>query len=107
MGVILAVSRFWFAWTAESNSDHWAVPTMAGTFLAMSILLVFINYNTDLYLMYAAPSVAVNTVLRSACAAASLLFTQYMFDALDLGGAGSFIRLFGMLLSPIPFVFYK
>ena len=109
-GVMFAVTIFWFAWTAEYDSVHWAVPTVAGTFLAMSILLifvVFINYIIDSYLMYAASAVAANTVLRSACAAASPLFTQYMFDALGVGGAGSLIGGMGMLLMPIPFVFYK
>ncbi|CRL19797.1 Sucrose/H+ symporter, plant [Penicillium camemberti] len=109
-GVMFAVTIFWFAWTAEYNSVHWAVPTVAGTFLAMSILLifvVFINYIIDSYLMYAASAVAANTVLRSACAAASPLFTQYMFNALGVGGAGSLIGGVGVLLMPIPFVFYR
>lgn len=109
-GVMLAVTIFWFAWTAEYNSVHWAVPMVAGTFLATSILLIFvcfINYLIDSYLMYAASAVAANTVLRSACAAASPLFTQYMFDTLGVGGAGSLIGGIGVLLMPIPFVFYK
>lgn len=109
-GVMFAVTIFWFAWTAEYNSIHWIVPTVAGTFLSTSILLifiVFINYIIDSYLMYAASAVAANTVLRSACAAASPLFTQYMFDALGVGGAGSLIGGVGVLLMPIPFVFYK
>jgi DHA1 family multidrug resistance protein-like MFS transporter len=109
-GVMFAVTIFWFAWTAQYNSVHWAVPTVAGTFLAMSILLifvVFINYIIDSYLMYAASAVAANTVVRSACAAASPLFTQYMFDALGVGGAGSLIGGVGVLLMPIPFIFYK
>jgi hypothetical protein len=109
-GVLFAVTIFWFAWTAEYNSIHWAVPAVAGVFLAMSILLifvVFINYIIDSYLMYAASAMAANTVLRSACAAAAPLFTNYMFDALGVGGAGSLIGGVGVLLMPIPFVFYK
>ncbi|CEP64178.1 MFS transporter LALA0_S10e04192g [Lachancea lanzarotensis] len=109
-GVLFVVTIFWFAWTAEYNSVHWAVPTVAGTFLATSILLIFvtfINYIIDSYLMFAASAVAANTVLRSATAAASPLFTQYMFDALGVGGAGSLIGGIGVLLMPIPFVFYK
>lgn len=109
-GVMFAVTIFWFAWTAEYDSVHWAVPTVAGTFLATSILLIFvvyINYIIDSYLMYAASAVAANTILRSACAAASPLFTQYMFDALGVGGAGSLIGGVGVLMMPIPFVFYK
>ena len=109
-GVLFAVTMFWFAWTAEFDSIHWIVPTLAGTFLATAILLVFsgfINYLIDSYLMYAASAVAANTVTRSACAAASPLFTQYMFDALGVGAGGSLIGGIGVLLAPIPFVFYK
>ena len=109
-GVMFAVTIFWFSWTAEYNSVHWAIPTVAGTFLATSILLIFvcfINYIIDAYLMYAASAMAANTIVRSACAAASPLFTQYMFDALGVGGAGSLIGGIGVLLMPIPFVFYK
>ncbi|KAI2701352.1 hypothetical protein CBS147332_7954 [Penicillium roqueforti] len=89
---------------------HWAVPTVAGTFLATSILLIFvvsINYIIDSYLMYAASAAAANTILRSVCAVASPLFTQYMFDALGVGGAGWLIGALAVLLIPIPFVFYK
>ncbi|CAL5873004.1 uncharacterized protein PFLUO_LOCUS7273 [Penicillium psychrofluorescens] len=109
-GVMFTVTIFWFAWTAEYDSVHWAFPTVAGTFLATSILLIFvafINYIMDSYLMYAASAVAANTILRSACAAVSPLFTQYMFDVLSVSGAGSLIGGIGMLLVPIPFVFYK
>lgn len=43
-GVMFAVTIFWFAWTAEYSSVHWAVPTVAGTFLATSIVLIFIVF---------------------------------------------------------------
>jgi len=100
---------FWFAWTGEYNSIHWIVPTLAGVFLSTSILLIFVaylNYLTDTYLMYAASALAANTVCRSACGAAAPLFTQYMFDALGVGGGGSLIAGVACLLAPIPFVFY-
>lgn len=99
-----------FAWTGEYNSVPWIVPTLAGVFLATSILLIFVaylNYITDSYLMFAASALAANTVCRSACGAASPLFTQYMFNALGVGGGGSLIGGVAVLLAPIPFVFYK
>jgi len=109
-GILFPISIFWFAWTAEFNSIHWIVPTLAGTFLAASILLIFvsyINYLIDTYVMFAASTIAANTVARSACAAASPLFTQYMFDTLGISGAGSLIGGVAVILAPIPFVFYK
>lgn len=109
-GVLFAVTMFWFAWTAEFNSIHWIVPTIAGVFLATSIMLIFVaylNYLTDTYLMYTASAMAVNTICRSACGAAAPLYTQYMFDALGVGGGGSLIGGVATLLAPIPFIFYR
>ncbi|KAJ5040355.1 uncharacterized protein L3040_006011 [Drepanopeziza brunnea f. sp. 'multigermtubi'] len=109
-GVLFPVTMFWFAWSGEYNSVHWIVPTIAGTFLATSILLIFVaylNYLTDSYLMFAASALAANTVCRSAAGAAAPLFTQYMFDALGVGGGGSLIAGVATCLAPIPFIFYK
>lgn len=109
-GVVFAISMFWFAWSAEYNSVHWIVPTIAGVFLSASILLIFVsflNYLTDTYLMYAASAIAANTVCRSACGAAAPLYTQYMFNALGVGGGGSLIGGIAVLLAPIPFIFYR
>ncbi|KAL9110854.1 MAG: hypothetical protein Q9227_004654 [Pyrenula ochraceoflavens] len=94
-GIIFPVSMFFFAWTGEYNSVHWIVPTIAGVLLSNS------------YLMYAASALAANTICRSACGAAAPLFTQYMFDALGVGGGGSLIGGVACLLAPIPFIFYK
>lgn len=109
-GVMFPVTMFWLAWSGEYNSVHWIVPTLAGVFLSASIVLIFVaylNYLTDTYLMYAASALAANTVIRSAAGAAAPLFTQYMFDALGVGGGGSLIGGVACLLAPIPFVFYK
>ena len=57
--------------------------------------------------MYAASAMAANTVTRSAAGASAPLFTQYMFDALGVGGGGSLIGGIAVLLVPIPFIFYR
>ncbi|KAI1372362.1 MFS general substrate transporter [Hypoxylon crocopeplum] len=109
-GVGFPIAMFWFAWTAEYNWIHWAVPTVAGVFLATSLMLIFVgylNYLVDSYLMYAASAIAVNTVARSACGAAAPLFTNYMFEALGIGGGGSLIGGIAAALAVIPFAFYK
>ena len=109
-GIMFAVTMFWFAWTANFDSIHWIVPTIAGTFLATSILLIFVaylNYLTDTYLMFTASAMAANTIMRSAMGAAAPLYTQYMFNALGVGGGGSLIGGVAVLLAPIPFIFYK
>ncbi|KEF55272.1 uncharacterized protein A1O9_08926 [Exophiala aquamarina CBS 119918] len=109
-GVLFAITMFWFAWTANFNSVHWFVPTLAGTLLSTSIMLIFVsylNYLTDTYLMYTASAMAANTICRSAAGAAAPLFTQRMFDVLGVGGGGSLIGGVALLLAPIPFIFYK
>ena len=109
-GIMFPCTMFWFAWSAEYNYVHWFVPTLAGTFLSTSIMLVFVaylNYLTDTYLMYTASAMAANTICRSACGAAAPLFTNQMFTALGVGGGGSLIGGVACLLAPIPFVFYK
>lgn len=92
------------------SSVHWIVPTIAGTFLATSLMLIFVaylSYLVDVYLMYAASAIAANTIARSACGAAAPLFTNQMFEALGVGGGGSLIGGMAALLSIIPFMFYK
>ena len=61
----------------------------------------------DAYLMYAASAIAANTVCRSAVGSTAPLFTNYMFDALGVGGGGSLIGGVAALLAIIPFAFYK
>ncbi|KAL7809639.1 major facilitator superfamily domain-containing protein [Trichoderma aethiopicum] len=109
-GVTFAVAMFWFAWTANFNSVHWIVPTIAGAFLSTALLLLFVgflNYLVDAYLMYAASAIAANTIMRSACGAAAPLFTLQMFHALGVGGGGSLVGGVAAALAVIPFMFYK
>ena len=109
-GIGFTVTMFWFGWTANFNSIHWIVPTIAGVFLASSIVLIFVsflNYLTDTYLMYAASAIAANTVARSAAGAAAPLFTNQMFKALGVGGGASLVGGVAAVLAVVPFVFYK
>ncbi|OAA48504.1 benomyl/methotrexate resistance protein [Metarhizium rileyi] len=109
-GIGFAAAMFFFAWTAEFNSVHWIVPTIAGGLLSTFMLLIFVaylNYLVDVYLMYAASAIAANTIARSACGAAAPLFTNQMFHALGVGGGGSLVAGVATLLAVVPFVFYK
>ncbi|KAF2175855.1 MFS general substrate transporter [Zopfia rhizophila CBS 207.26] len=104
------VTMFWFAWTGQYNSVHWIVPTLAGTFLSTSLMLIFVayvNYLVDVYLQFAASAVAGNTFARSVGSSAAPLFTIYMFKTLGVGGGGSLIAGVATLLAIIPFAFYK
>ncbi|GJN70103.1 hypothetical protein PLICBS_004155 [Purpureocillium lilacinum] len=109
-GIGFAVTMFWLAWSAEYTSVHWIVPTLAGCFLATSLLLIFVaylNYLVDTYLVYTASAIAANTIARSACGAAAPLFTNQMFATMGIGGGGSLIGGVATVLAIIPFAFYK
>ena len=109
-GVGFAITMFWFGWTANFDSVHWTVPTIAGVFLATSIVLIFVaflNYLADSYLMFAASAIAANTVARSAAGASAPLFTNQMFTALGVGGGASLVGGVATLLAVVPFAFYK
>ncbi|KAI8724854.1 MFS domain-containing protein [Fusarium sp. LHS14.1] len=108
-GVGFPITMFWLAWSAQYNQVPWIVPTLAGTFLSTSLMLIYvaiINYLTDTYTNYAASVIAANTVVRSAGSAAAPLFTNQMFAALGVGGGGSLIGGVATLLAFIPFIFY-
>ncbi|USW50136.1 Putative major facilitator superfamily, MFS transporter superfamily [Septoria linicola] len=109
-GILFPMSMFAFAWTAQYNSIHWIVPTLAGTLLAVSFLLIsvaYLNYLADAYGPYAASALAANAVCRAFCGAAAPLFTTQMFKALTVAGGGSLIAGVGCLLAVAPFVFFK
>lgn len=109
-GPVLAIAMFWFAWSANYDSVHWVVPSLAGVFLAAAMLCIFVsflNYLVDTYLMFAASAIAANTLARSAAGSAAPLFTRQMFSALGVGGGGSLVGGVAALLALIPFGFYK
>jgi DHA1 family multidrug resistance protein-like MFS transporter len=55
----------------------------------------------------AASAIAANTFLRSLAGAGFPLFSQYMFKALGINWAGTLLGCVGMVLVPIPIIFYK
>lgn len=57
--------------------------------------------------MFAASALAANTIVRSAVGGAFPLFTNQMFEKLGIAGALSLIGGIAILITPIPFVFYK
>lgn len=57
--------------------------------------------------MYAASALAVNTILRSAAGAAFPLFTSQMFHNLGTQWGATLLGCVGIILTPIPFVFYR
>ncbi|KAG5351224.1 hypothetical protein C0989_007375 [Termitomyces sp. Mn162] len=106
----LVIGAFWLGWTGEYSSVPWYVPGISTILIGLSISMIFmsfLSYLVDTYLMYSASAFAANTVVRSAVAAAFPLFTTQMFRNLGVNWASTLLGLFGLLLAPSPFLFYR
>ncbi|GJJ05823.1 hypothetical protein Clacol_000010 [Clathrus columnatus] len=79
-GPCLIIGIFWLGWTGAFPRVPW---------------------------LFSASALAANTIFRSAVGAGFPLFTNQMFHSLTIQGACSLIGGVGILLLPIPFVFYK
>ncbi|KAF9048119.1 MFS polyamine transporter [Hymenopellis radicata] len=106
----LVIGAFWLGWTGQYPDIHWIVPTIATVFIGASICLIFnsfLSYLVDTYLMYAASAFASNTIIRSLVASAFPLFTVQMYHNLGINWASTLVGLIGLVLAPMPFLFYK
>lgn len=110
-GILFPLGLLWFSWSGNyHNSCHWIVPTLSGLFTGFGLLGIFlpaVNYIVDSYLFFAASALAGNTFLRSSFGAAFPLFASFMFHNMGTNWAGLLLGLFGLCLSPVPFLFMK
>ncbi|KAJ7461152.1 MFS general substrate transporter [Mycena latifolia] len=109
-GCAYVVGIFWVGWTGMYPSVPWYVPAMGTVVLGLSINTIFISflsYLVDTYLMFSASAFAANTFCRSLVGAAFPLFTVQLFDKLGVNWAATLLGGVGLLLVPMPFLFYK
>ncbi|KAI0002446.1 MFS polyamine transporter [Russula compacta] len=109
-GPLLVIGSFWLGWTGAYESVPWYVPALSTIVIGAAISLIFVSflgYLVDTYLMFAASAFAVNTMIRSATAAAFPLFTTQMFTNMGIQWAATLIGLITAVLAPIPFFFLK
>ncbi|TFY76298.1 hypothetical protein EWM64_g7712, partial [Hericium alpestre] len=109
-GPLLVIGIFWLGWTGAYPAVPWYVPMLSSIPIGMSVALIFISFLTyliDTYLMFAASAFAANTIVRSAVGAAFPLFTVQMFENMHVNWAATLIGCIGILLMPMPFLFYK
>ncbi|KAJ3983565.1 MFS polyamine transporter [Lentinula detonsa] len=108
--VMLVISSFWLGWTGNYASIPWYVPGISTVFVGMAISAIFtslITYIVDTYLLLAASALASNTMIRSLVGSVFPLFTVQMYHNLGINWASTLIALICLLLSPIPFLFFK
>ncbi|KAL2844904.1 major facilitator superfamily domain-containing protein [Aspergillus pseudodeflectus] len=108
-GVVVPVGLFWFGWTCYP-SVHWIVPVVGSAFFGCGMLLVFTGVFTflvDAYPDYAASALAANGFVRCSLAAAFPLFGNQMYEKLGHQWATSVLAFLALLMTPLPWVFYK
>ncbi|CAN6674667.1 polyamine transporter 1 [Trichomonascus vanleenenianus] len=109
-GVFFPVGLFWFTWAGNYHEHvHWIVPTIGGSFCGIGLVMIFlgsVNYIVDAYLMLAASAMGAKTILRSCIGAVFPLFAGAMFHNLGTNWAGTLIGCIGVLLAPVPVLFY-
>ena len=107
--VCLPIGLFIFAWT-NYPSIHWIVCIIFTAPFGFGMVLVFLsimNYLIDAYTIYAASTLAANSVLRSLFGAIFPLFTTYMYTNLGIHWASSIPAFLALACVPFPFLFYK
>ena len=106
--ILLPVGLFWFAWT-NSPSVHFMASISAGVPFGAGMVLMFLgimNYLVDAYTIFAASSLAANSVLRSLFGMAFPLFTTYMYQNLGIHWASSIPAFLAAACIPFPVLFY-
>jgi hypothetical protein len=86
------------------------VPVLGCVCIGIGFFTIFqgsISYLIDTFHTYSASAIAANTFLRSIFALAFPLIIDPMYAKLGIPWATSVFGFFGVLLIPIPFLFYK
>ncbi|CCF39169.1 MFS transporter [Colletotrichum higginsianum] len=110
MGTIcLPVGMFWFAATSSPSTGPWP-QIIAGVPIGVGIILINMqgmNYIVDCYGVNSNSAIAANTFMRSLFASGFPVFATSMYTAIGVARATSLLALFGVVLAPIPFLFYQ
>ncbi|KAK1531569.1 MFS transporter [Colletotrichum paranaense] len=106
--VCLPVGMFWFAATSSPSTDPWP-QIVAGVPIGIGIILINMqgmNYIVDCYGINSNSAIAANTFMRSLFASGFPVFATSMYTSIGVARATSLLALFGVVLAPIPFLFY-
>ncbi|THC90346.1 hypothetical protein EYZ11_010188 [Aspergillus tanneri] len=106
--VVFAAGLFVFGWTSDPDV-HWIGPIIGAVMMGFGFFTIFqaaLNYLIDTFQKVAASAVAANTFLRSLFAGCFPLFAHIMFRKLGVDWASSVLGFVGIVLIPIPYLFY-
>ncbi|KAE8418386.1 major facilitator superfamily domain-containing protein [Aspergillus pseudocaelatus] len=108
-GILIPIGEFWFSWTARPPV-HWISCILAGVPFGLGNGLVFIyatSYLAASYGMYAASAIAGNSIVRYVFGGVLPLAGSKMYGVMGVNWAGTMLALVEVLLTFIPFVFYR
>ncbi|KAK0624861.1 major facilitator superfamily domain-containing protein [Bombardia bombarda] len=104
----IPIGLFIFAWTSYERLT-WVGPALAGFPIGFGFIFLYNaanNYLVDSYQHQAASALAAKTFIRSFWGAATVLFTEQMYERLGNQWATSLLAFFGLGCCGIPFLFW-
>ncbi|KAK0730965.1 major facilitator superfamily domain-containing protein [Lasiosphaeris hirsuta] len=104
----IPIGLFIFAWTSYKDLI-WVGPALAGFPLGFGFIFLYNaanNYLVDSYQHQAASALAAKTFIRSFWGAATVLFTEQMYERLGDQWASSLLGFLGLACCGIPFLFW-
>ncbi|CAK7220599.1 hypothetical protein SBRCBS47491_004243 [Sporothrix bragantina] len=107
--ILLPIGFFIYGWTAEYHK-HWIAPIIGMVVIGFANLVIFMAlqmYLVDAFVVYAASSLAANTVVRSIAGAVLPLAGLQMYDKLGLGWGNSLLGFIALVMVPAPFFIQK
>ncbi|KAE8354222.1 major facilitator superfamily domain-containing protein [Aspergillus coremiiformis] len=104
----IPIGLFIFAWTSYPTI-HWFGPAVGGWPVGFGFIFLYNsanNYLVDTYQHQAASALAAKTFLRSMWGAATVLFTEQMYDRLGDQWASTLLAFIALACCAIPYVFF-
>lgn len=105
----IPISLFWMAWTSYPSISIWS-PILASVLFGYGGLMIFVTsylYLIDVYETYAASALTLSTVVRFCCAGAMTVAGIPFYENLNHHWTLTILGCISLLLTPIPYVFYK
>ncbi|KAJ7778034.1 major facilitator superfamily domain-containing protein [Mycena maculata] len=96
-GCTFVVGIFWLAWMGQYLSVLWYEPAISTVLVELSISSIFVSFLVETSLMYSASAFTANTFCRS----------LVMLTKLGMNWAVTLLGGVGLLLAPMPFLFYQ
>ena len=105
----IPISLFWMGWTAYPSVSIWS-PIVASVLFGYGAIMIFISsymYLIDSYEMYAASALTFATLVRYTCAGGMTVVGIPFYENMNPHWTLTILACLSMLLTPIPYVFYR